>query len=127
MLSGSEEEWNRMNKLLVKTYIEYHPTDRIYSDMMALVTLNAKSHPFIHLRRTTDLMTLYKEQPIIVNTSNDPYGISNICKDTEEKIAIHFSHKDCDVTRFCDRKRDLGYEWVKQWLVHCNVERKMDL
>ena len=126
LLSGSADEWNRMSKLLLQTYIENHHIDKIYSDMRALVTLNARSHPFFHLRKTTDLMTLYSNKPVIVDqTSNDPYSIQDLCSITEDKIAIHFSHKDCDVSRFCDRKRDLGYKWVNEWLKQCNVDRKM--
>jgi len=133
LLSGSADEWNRMTKLLLETYIENHHTHAIYSDMRALITLNIRLHPFIFMSKTTGLMDLYDEKPVIVNgiyalvheLSDDPYSIKTVCDKTEDKVAIHFSHKDCDVSRFCDKKRDLAYEWVNDWLKQCNVERKM--
>merc|ERR1712157_310832 len=121
LLSGTAQEWERMSMLLLEAYQGFHHTASIFSDMVALIYINIREHPFVYYEKTTGLMDLYDLKPVTKNSGDDPYSIKSICDKTSNRVAVHFSHKDCYVTQLCHERREFAYTWINEWKKHCKT------
>lgn len=109
LVSGSQQEWNRMSQLIYFSYIMH--SSIFWSDMLALKEIHELVGGYVYQSDSIALERLYvKELPEIKR----PYAIGNKCEQLLGMRAIHFSHADCDRVGFCHKDRQVAKKWIDQ-------------
>jgi len=120
LLSGSEQEWNRMSMHMFNSYI--HHTADFWSDMCALLEISQKPHGFIGANEVVDGDSIYEDEIKEAGKVLNPFSIKNKCQLILGKRAVHFSHKACAQAGYCHKNRAASAsKWIVEWKNQCTA------
>lgn len=120
IVSGSEEEWNRMANLLFFSY-KLHQ-DVFWSDMYALLEIHNIIDGYAYQTDSISLEKVYIDELRSDNGIERPLALGKKCNLLKGMRAVHFSHADCEKTGFCHRDRVKGGSWIDAWKEKCNTQ-----
>jgi len=106
LMSGSQSEWERLAFSIIDNGLK-HPEERLWSDMLALIDLK---------RQSEDEYILHD----LVLGGFDRDWTAELCHETEQNVAVHFSHSDARKSGHSFEERpDVSRNWIKNWKSAC--------
>ena len=134
IVSGSENEWNRIIPLMMHTLKKR--SDKLWSDMFAtrnLIHLNQiigernygkylfQTYCFVPNFLKVNVHEVHNNAFLINDSQSD--GVQKTCLGTKRKMAIHFSHFSCSKAVFCDGDRGEALtKWIDHWRETCKED-----
>lgn len=119
IVSGSQEEWNRVAQLLFFSY-KLHPTV-FWSDMLALLEVHDSIDGYVYQTDSISLEKVYISELQNGGSIQTPLALGSKCSLLSGMRAIHFSHADCHKAVFCDKDRSQAGAWIEAWKEKCNI------
>ena len=119
LVSGSEQEWNRMAQLLLFSYKSHQ--DIFWSDMLALLESHDYIDGYVYQQDTISLKKVYIQELASDIGIQYPFALGKRCEVLKGKRAVHFSETDCQAVGFCDGERTKAEPWINAWKEKCDM------